>query len=461
QTLLLCVVVFCIIGMNTAITTMGAGGSHPYNIPIIDRVNVVVGVMFIIAGSFGNVNNKLGPKWTLMLGASGYPVYVGALWWLDQGKAPAFIYCAGVYHGLCGGLFYTTLIYIGYVAASYATEQHRGKYIAATSSFIGLGSAVGSGTTHVPSAVYMSIIVIQSVGFVIAALLQSPEKVRRNDGQAIAHFKPATWRQELVALPKSILTPAVLLVSLALFSSQMNLSLTGSLNAFYFNIRTRALANFCFWLASACGSGAFGFICDNKWFGHRRRRAMIASAIMAVIILGPHSGFLAFLSNHNLNRHASRSVVDWKEGNPFTKLFFPYICLGFTSYIFQNYLIWLLATFTNEPTVLSRYSGYVEATKALGLIVANAVDSKKTPFLTEEITYLSLNVAGLVLCIISTIFYTTDTKYGEEESVIIPRDFLFPENSACGPTNVEISTDGSKEKVNVSLNILGSEAQMI
>lgn len=82
--------------------------------------------------------------------------------WLDQGKEPSFVYCAGVYHGLCGGLFYTTvgkfplatedilhnrvLISTGYVAASYATEQYRGTYIAATSSFLGLGSTLGSGT---------------------------------------------------------------------------------------------------------------------------------------------------------------------------------------------------------------------------------------------------------------------------------------------------------------------------
>jgi hypothetical protein len=98
-------------------------------------------------------------------------------------------------------------------------------------------------STHVPSAVYISIIVVQSVGFVVATLLQSAERVRRNDGQGIAHFRFTTWRQELVALPKSILAPGVLLMSLALFSSQMNLSLTGSLNAFYFNARTRALAN--------------------------------------------------------------------------------------------------------------------------------------------------------------------------------------------------------------------------
>jgi hypothetical protein len=125
--------------------------------------------------------------------------------------------------------------------------------------------------------------VIQSFGFLVAALIQSPEKVRRNNGQAIALFKskscrywediysesknpmivsqdsasillkqtfikllltlPFLGKEELIGMPKAILTPSVLLMSLALFSCQMPLSLTGSLNAFYFNARTRSLAN--------------------------------------------------------------------------------------------------------------------------------------------------------------------------------------------------------------------------
>jgi hypothetical protein len=79
--LILCVVVFCVAGMNTVIFGLGAGGSHPSNIPIIDRVNIVSGILLIVAGAFGgSVNNKLGLKYTLMLGASGYPIYVGSMW---------------------------------------------------------------------------------------------------------------------------------------------------------------------------------------------------------------------------------------------------------------------------------------------------------------------------------------------------------------------------------------------
>jgi hypothetical protein len=114
---------------------------------------------------------------------------------------------------------------------------------------------------------------------------------------------------------------------------------------------------------------------------------MIASALTAAFILGPHSGLLSFLCTHNLDRDKAAPGVDLKDGSDFTELLILYIFLGFTSYIFQNYLLWLLATFTNNLTVLSRYSGYVEALKALGLITAFAIDSNRTPFLTEEASY--------------------------------------------------------------------------
>jgi hypothetical protein len=119
---------------------------------------------------------------------------------------------------------------------------------------------------------------------------------------------------------------------------------------------------------------------------------MIVSAITAAFIIGTNSSLISFLGTHNLSRRKPAPGVDWKDGSEFTKLLIPYIFLGFTFYIFQNYLVRLLATFTNEPTIITRYSGYLEALKALGLIVAFVINSNKTPFLTEVVSYFSMNV---------------------------------------------------------------------
>jgi hypothetical protein len=60
---------------------LGTGGSRPENIPVVDKINIVAGTLIVLAGIVGgSVNNQIGPKCTLMVGASGYPIYVGSLW---------------------------------------------------------------------------------------------------------------------------------------------------------------------------------------------------------------------------------------------------------------------------------------------------------------------------------------------------------------------------------------------
>lgn len=176
QALILSIVLFLVPGMNSLIVGLGAGGSHPSNIEVVDRINVV-GTVFMILGGIvgGSVNNQLGPRNTLMIGVSGYSVYTGSLWqvvplgiptsvliflirYLDQGRSPYFAYFASIYKGSGAGLLYTTVgtlaknqlkIYLltdsGYISTSYAQEKNRGIYIGAIFSSIGLGSVVGSG----------------------------------------------------------------------------------------------------------------------------------------------------------------------------------------------------------------------------------------------------------------------------------------------------------------------------
>ena len=302
------------------------------------------------------------------------------------------------------------------------------------------------------AAVYITIIVIQFTGFLLAAFLTGPAKVRRNDGRAIAYFEPLRWRQELKALLKTIMTPWVLLLSLALFSCQMSYSLIGSLNAFYFNARTRALVNvsilavrtyiqytddglqLCFWMSSACGSAMFALFCDGKYLS-RRKRAIIASAIVAALLIGPFAGLLKFLTTHNVNRHMKARNVDWKDGSAFISLLIIYVFLGTSLIVFQGYLVWLCSTFSNEPRVLSRYSGYIEWLKGMGSITAFAIDSNRISFLTEGLIYFSLAIAGTMMCLASTLAYTKDTKYGDEELVIIPRAFEADFNSSANTIN--------------------------
>lgn len=164
---------------------------------------------------------------------------------------------------------------IGYITTCYPTEAEKGKYIAtswvlnATGSIVGAGmffsiylfsskitdgkyshTAIVLGVTvnntsvsGVPSSVYTVFICLECAGLLIAGLLLDPSKIRRNDGRPIASFTPLPWYQELKALGMTLLEPKMALITLSIYSSEMYLSLTGAFNAWYFNARTRSLAN--------------------------------------------------------------------------------------------------------------------------------------------------------------------------------------------------------------------------
>jgi hypothetical protein len=67
--------------MNVTVIGLGAGGSHPSELSTVDKINVLSGTFIAVSAFFGSCfNNQPGPKYTLMLGASGFPFYVGSLW---------------------------------------------------------------------------------------------------------------------------------------------------------------------------------------------------------------------------------------------------------------------------------------------------------------------------------------------------------------------------------------------
>ena len=147
-----------------------------------------------------------------------------------------------------------------------------------------------------------------------------------------------------------------------------------------------------------------------------------------LILIGPWAALFSFLSNHDLNRHGKAMGVDWSDGSTFSTFFVIYIFLGFSCSVFLSYVQWLCSTFSNEPWTLGRFSGYIEALRAAGLVTFFAVDSDSVPFFKEAGVYFSLLMGGSTLSLFAAYRYTKDSRYGEEERVVVPAAFEVSEN---------------------------------
>lgn len=179
----------------------------------------------------------------------------------------------------------------------------------------------------------------------------------------------------------------------------------------------------CFWVSALCGSAIIAFFCDAKWLGYRRRRSSWAAFVTALFVIGTWSAVFSFLTTHDLDRKKKAWGVDWSNGTRFAGPLVMSVFLGSMWAILQSYIQWLCSTFSNEPSKLARFSGYVEALRSLGIAVAFGIDSNSVAFLDEAAAYFSLAIAGLILCVVSASKYTGDSRYGEEEDVVVPELF--------------------------------------
>ncbi|RDW67551.1 hypothetical protein BP6252_08947 [Coleophoma cylindrospora] len=432
QTIIVGLVLFCCPGTYLAMTGLGAGGLRADETATADKANIIAYCIFGASGLFsGSLINQIGPKYTLMIGAVGYSIYAGSLWYIDAGDGTWFTLFGGFCLGSTSGLLWGTQ---GYITTTYPDERQKGKYIAtswvlnATGSLVGAAVVLGvtvndQSSSGVPRSIYITFICLECCGILVASLLMDPSKVRRNDGRGIADFKPLPWKKEIASLFTTILEPKMALVTLAIFSSELYLSMTGSFNAFYFNARTRALANLVYWIMQILSALLIAYVCDAAWIGSRRKRAMVAGCLVATVIGGTFIAMLVFLSHNRLDRSGSSRGIDWTDGTSFAGPFVIYIFFGACYPLFQNYHHWLYSTFSNEPHVLARYSGYFKGFQAWGTATAFGIDSHLTPFLTEAAAFFSLMMAGLALSVTSAYLNTTNTNYGKENGVVVPEAF--------------------------------------
>jgi hypothetical protein len=165
------------------------------------------------------------------------------------------------------------------------------------------------------------------------------------------------------------------------------------------------------------------FLCDAKFLGTRRQRAFKAAAVVTVFVIAAWSALLPYLVSSRLDRSKKPNPVDWTDGTMFSTPFVIYSFLGLSWTLFQGYIIWVVSTFSNEPSKLSRFNGFIEAMRGLGFAISFGIDSNSVAFLIEAATYFPLLIVGLVSCVLSTAWYMTNTEYGNEEKVVVPADF--------------------------------------
>ncbi|KAK3065785.1 hypothetical protein LTR53_018039, partial [Teratosphaeriaceae sp. CCFEE 6253] len=166
---------------------LGAGGGRPSSTDMANISNgVLYGIFAFSAVGAGPLLNKIGPRYTLMFGITGYPVYQGAMWYFDESGLLWYPIFAGAYLGLSAGCLWTTAVF---TATAYPEERDKGRWRSIQWSANVAGSAIGAA-------------VALGVSWNYAVPVNGHSSVRQESGDASSQRRHRTSPVQLHVAPR-------------------------------------------------------------------------------------------------------------------------------------------------------------------------------------------------------------------------------------------------------------------
>lgn len=273
---------------------------------------------------------------------------------------------------------------------SYPTESQKGRFVSGFFFLSFLGAVIGgiipvaqnkgnSSAGSVNDGTYAALTILMIFSGIVALFISNPEKIIRTDGTKVVVQKHSTIKQELLNVYLAIKREPYFVFFLpfsfaALFYNSYQ---ANDFNSYFFNVYGRSVNALLYAFSQMLGALSFGIALDIKYFG-RRKRAIMGWIIVIVVIVAVNTCGYFPMSR-------SKRGVAWEpamgiHGSTESKYMVLYFFYGWQDGMFQTFAFWLMGCLSNDPLVLSMYSGFFKVFGALGACVAFAMDARKVAY---------------------------------------------------------------------------------
>ncbi|EGO00182.1 hypothetical protein SERLA73DRAFT_52878 [Serpula lacrymans var. lacrymans S7.3] len=389
-------------GMFSALVGLGGGGQ--YNTKTAANSICAMYSTFAFFSFFtGSVNNKLGPRLTLVIGACGYSLYTASsLTVYIYPDAGDFVTTASVILGICASLLWAAQ---GSLVLAYPTEVQKGRFIAIFWATYNLGAVVGASISFginshseaFGSGTYIGFLVLTLIGVCIPFFMADPNKMIRTDGTKVARVQHPTWKHEFYSLYVTLKTdPFIVLLFPMFFASNYFYTWQfDDYSAALFNIRTRSLNNLVYWSCQIFGSIAIGLVLDTPRL-RRRVRAFSGWAILLAMVFGVYGW--AYYYQKGYTRAMATPTMDFSDKG-YAAYCWLIIFYGLFGAMWETMAYWLMGAMSNDPAKLAVFSGFYKSILSAGAAVVWRADAMKLPFMNIFASTWALTAAGLVIAL--------------------------------------------------------------
>jgi hypothetical protein len=211
-----------------------------------------------------------------------------------------------------------------------------------------------------PKSIYVIFIITQCCSVLFAALMLPPKCLVRSDGSQIADFQPIALRQSICGLSSLFTDGHIAIMLPAFFAAEIFVVLQSSLNAYSYNLRTRSLNIVLTNIVQIPFAFGVGYVLDNERLGSRRRRGLFVVTFDAVWVTGTYIAQTIWLESWAFDRRIPGPAIDWTDSS-YPGALIIYLAYGAQNGFFQNTIVWLLGTMTNQPERLVHIGGLYTA----------------------------------------------------------------------------------------------------
>ncbi|WVW85896.1 hypothetical protein I302_107934 [Kwoniella bestiolae CBS 10118] len=412
QNWLASVVLGCGPGIYLAITGLGAGAGQANSAKFSEIQNCLGNGVFGVASFFAPLLLRYcSVRWFLIIGPTGYAAYIAGLIYFQAKDQIALPLVFGVYFGLGSAL---TWVGTTYISVSYPTKAIKGHFInnqwigLACGSVIGAAIAFGSnihkskaaGVSYGVLGAWMAIHLAAAIGAFF--LILPSHRVTQASGEGIPAGHDVMEGQSPGAILKEIgqtlTNPKMLLVILAMLSSDFWLVFIGTWNSHNFSLRARSLNTLLYWAIQLPTAELLTRLLDHKTWS-KRRRGLTGFALLFTLVT---ASWFAFYLWQGLNMSTAspaplKSVVDWSQGTHYVKGLVVYLFFGLSYPTYHVVLVFytsMLATEGNRK--MAYYAGIFKGLQASGIALAFGVAAASPNYLTIGVIYGALAIVCLL-----------------------------------------------------------------
>ncbi|TEY49454.1 hypothetical protein BOTCAL_0286g00140 [Botryotinia calthae] len=411
---LLTVAVICLLcpGMFNALNGLGGAGlvaPGPAN-----ESNIALYAGFAIIGFFaGFIVNIVVLKASLSVGGISYVVYAGSFLAYKHIENRGLLIFGGSFLGVCAGPFWAAQ---GAMLISYPSDEHG----AAIGSLVTLFQELQTSPGNVASDnTYITIIALMFAGAVLSLCLCQPKNVKRKDGSRV-HVTVTVetdWRNEVMHFCKLIRKDyfIVLLFPIFLTSNWCYPYQFNTFNLKTFNIRTRALNNFLYWLSEILGALVVGHTLDNDCLS----RSVLSKGLVTGLVLltfGIWTGGYMWQKGHYYQTDivAEGQKMDFDDAQYLGPMFL-YIAYGIFNAIWQNCVYWILGKFTSDTRTASIYIGFYKGIQSAGGAISYRINNSNISATNEFLICWVLLAVSLFIAA-PVIIYKVRDETDEEDT---------------------------------------------